>query len=107
MKLTEDFIVLRDRKTGNFLRKIETGDGYLKLNYTFVDDVRFAKVIPYSAYLENKVDVKSLAKLSESEIVRVKAEYTLTYPSGADVPEIINQEHKGPSFEDFLEALLK
>lgn len=53
------------------------------------------------------MDVKLLAKLSESEIVRVQAEYTLTYPSGADVPEIINQEHKGPSFEDFLEALLK
>ncbi|WP_369350426.1 hypothetical protein AB6M97_06275 [Streptococcus hillyeri] len=54
MKLTEDFIVLRNRKTGNFLQKIETGDGYLKLNYTFVNDIRFAKVIPYSAYLKKK-----------------------------------------------------
>ncbi|MGT2911758.1 hypothetical protein ACVR1I_08630 [Streptococcus cameli] len=107
MKLTEDFIVLRDRQRGHFLQKIETRDEYLRLNCTFVDDIRFAKVIPYTAYLQNKADVKMLAKMSEAEIVRVQADYTLTYPNGAYAPEITPTCPKGPEIVDILASIMK
>lgn len=107
MKLTEDFIVLRDRQRGHFLQKIETGDEYLKLNCTLVDDIRYAKLIPYAAYLQNKADVKMLAKLSETEIVRVQAEYALTYPNGTDAPEITPPCPKGPEIVDILASIMK
>ncbi len=84
MKLSSDYIVMRDKQSGHFLNELKNNCSSLATKASFVDDIRGALTMPYNSYLEQKTAVKSLAKVHGVEIIRVKATFELTYPNGGD-----------------------
>lgn len=104
MKISTKYIVLRDRKTGNYLEGIKNHLHSIATCSSFVSDIKDALVMSYDAYLEQKEKIKSLAKINECEIVVVSAELNLTYPNGSDVPKIERKSEK-PDLFDLLRKL--
>lgn len=92
MKISTEYIVLRSRKTGNYLKEIKNHPHSIATCSSFVDDIRAALVMPYTIYLKQKEYVKALAEIAECEIIVVNAELNLTYPNGGDVPKIERKE---------------
>lgn len=85
MKLSNDYIVMRDKQSGHFLNELKNKPCSLATHASFVDDIRGVLTMPYNSYLEQKTAVKALAKVHGMEIVRVKATFDLTYPNGGEV----------------------
>ena len=104
MKLSSDYIVMRDKQSGHFLNELKNKPCSLATHASFVDDIRGALTMPYNSYLEQKTAVKSLAKVHGLEIVRVKATFDLTYPNVGDVQKIERQNTK-PDLFDLLRSL--
>ncbi|MFM9295288.1 hypothetical protein ACIY19_08925 [Streptococcus sp. ST14] len=104
MKLSSDYIVMRDKQSGHFLNELKNNRSSLATKASFVDDIRGALTMPYNSYLEQKTAVKSLAKVHGLEIIRVKATFELTYPNGGDVQKIERQNIK-PDLFDLLRSL--
>lgn len=99
MKILTEYIVLRNRKTGNYLEEIKNQPHSLAVSMSFVDRIQAALMMPYDAYQQQKADIKALAKIAECEIIVVNAELNLTYPNGSDVPEIERKSEKPGLFE--------
>lgn len=104
MKLSSDYIVMRDKQSGHFLNELKNKPCSLATHASFADDIRGALTMPYNSYLEQKTAVKALAKVHGMEIVRVKATFDLTYPSGGEVQKIERQNTK-PDLFDLLRSL--
>lgn len=104
MKLSSDYIVMRDKQSGHFLNELKNKPCSLATNASFVDDIRGALTMPYNSYLEQKTAVKALAKTHGMEIVRVKATFELTYPNGGEVQKI-ERENKNIGLFDLLRSL--
>lgn len=104
MKLSSDYIVMRDKRSGHFLNELKNKRSSLATKAGFVDDIRDALTMPYNSYLEQKTAVKALAKVHGMEIVRVKATFELTYPNGSDVSKI-ERENTKPGLFDLLRSL--
>lgn len=104
MKLSSDYIVMRDKQSGHFLNELKNKRSSLATKASFVDDIRGALTMPYNSYLEQKTAVKSLAKVHGLEIIRVKATFELTYPNDGDVQKIERQNTK-PDLFDLLRSL--
>lgn len=104
MKLSSDYIVMRDKQSGQFLNELKNNRSSLATKASFVDDIRGALTMPYNSYLEQKTALKALAKVHGMEIVRVKATFELTYPNGVDVQKIERQNTK-PDLFDLLRSL--
>ncbi|HFI0250090.1 TPA: hypothetical protein ACGO6U_000445 [Streptococcus suis] len=102
MKISNKLIVLRDKKKGYFMSEIKNNPHSLATKACFVGEIRGALSLPYKYYLEQKSEIKALAKMHECEIILVDAEYTLTYPNGGDVSKIIPKESN--LFDDLMEA---
>lgn len=98
MKLSSDYIVMRDKQNGHFLNELKNKRSSLATQAGFVDDIRGALTMPYDCYLEQKTELKALAKVHGMEIVRVKATFELTYPNGSDVSKIERQNTKSGLF---------
>ena len=104
MKLSSDYIVMRDKRSGHFLNELKNKRSSLATQAGFVDDIRGALTMPYNSYLEQKTAVKALAKVHGMEIVRVKATFDLTYPNGGEVQKI-ERENKNIGLFDLLRSL--
>lgn len=104
MKLSSDYIVMRDKQSRHFLNELKNNRSSLATKASFVDDIRGALTMPYNSYLEQKTAVKSLAKVHGLEIVRVKATFELTYPNGGEVQKI-ERENKNIGLFDLLRSL--
>lgn len=104
MKLSSDYIVMRNKRSGQFLNELKNRRSSLATQAGYVDDIRGALMMPYNDYLKQKTAVKSLAKVHGMEIVRVKATFELTYPNGSDVSKI-ERENTKPDFLDLLRSL--
>lgn len=104
MKLSSDYIVMRDKQSGQFLNELKNKRSSLATQAGFVDDIRGALIMPYDRYLKQKTELKALAKVHGMEIVRVKATFDLTYPNGGDVQKIERQNTK-PDLFDLLRSL--
>ncbi|MGV3079089.1 hypothetical protein ACEE44_02650 [Streptococcus sp. 32226D021BW] len=102
MKISNKLIVLREKKRGYFMESIENNPHSLATKAGFVKEIRGALSLPYEYYLEQKSEIKALAKMHDCEIILVDAEYTLTYPNGGDVSKIIPKESN--LFDDLMEA---
>ncbi|CYY89137.1 phage protein [Streptococcus suis] len=102
MKISNKLIVLREKKRGYFMESIENNPHSLTTKAGFVEEIRGALSIPYKYYLEQKSEIKALAKMHECEIILVDAEYTLTYPNGEEVSKIVPKESN--LFEELMEA---
>lgn len=104
MKLSSDYIVMRDKQSGHFLNELKNKPCSLATQANFVDDIRGALTMPYNSYLKQKTVVKALAKTHGMEIVRVKATFDLTYPNGVEVQKI-ERENKNIGLFDLLRSL--
>lgn len=104
MKLSSDYIVMRDKQSGYFLNELKNKRSSLATHAGFVDDIRGALTMPYNSYLEQKTALKALAKVHGMEIIRVKATFELTYPNGSDVSKI-ERENTKPDLFDLLRSL--
>ena len=104
MKLSSDYIVMRDKQSGHFLNELKNNCSSLATKASFVDDIRGALTMPYNSYLEQKTALKALAKVHGMEIIRVKATFELTYPNGSDVSKI-ERENTKPDLFDLLRSL--
>lgn len=104
MKLSSDYIVMRDKQSGHFLNELKNNRSSLATKASFVDDIRGALTMPYNSYLEQKTALKALAKVHGMEIIRVKATFELTYPNGSDVSKI-ERENTKPDLFDLLRSL--
>ena len=104
MKLSSDYIVMRDKQNGHFLNELKNKRSSLATQAGFVDDIQGALTMPYDCYLEQKTALKALAKTHGMEIVRVKATFDLTYPNGSDVSKI-ERENTKPGLLDLLRNL--
>ena len=104
MKLSSDYIVMRDKQNGHFLNELKNKRSSLATQAGFVDDIRGALTMPYDCYLEQKTKLKALAKVHGMEIIRVKATFELTYPNGSDVSKI-ERENTKPGLLDLLRNL--
>ena len=105
MKISNKLIVLREKKNGYFMAKIKNNPNSLATKAGFVEEIRGALSLPYEYYLEQKSEIKALAKIHDCEIILVDAEYTLTYPNGEEVSKIVPKESN--LFEEFMEAFKK
>ncbi|HFU4060009.1 TPA: hypothetical protein ACGOZ1_001433 [Streptococcus suis] len=74
------------------MESIENNPHSLTTKAGFVEEIRGALSIPYKYYLEQKSEIKALAKMHDCEIILVEVEYTLTYPNGEEVSKIIPKE---------------
>lgn len=104
MKLSSDYIVMRNKKDGYFLNELKNNRSSLATKAGFVDDIQSALTMPYNSYLEQKTAVKALAKVHGMEIVRVKATFDLTYPNGGEVQKI-ECENENIGLFDLLRSL--
>ena len=104
MKLSSDYIVMRDKQSGYFLNELKNKRSSLATQADFVDDIRGALTMPCNSYLEQKTTLKALAKVHGMEIIRVKATFELTYPNGSDVSKI-ERENTKPDLFDLLRSL--
>ena len=104
MKLSSDYIVMRDKQNGHFLNELKNNRSSLATKADFVDDIQRALTMPYNSYLEQKTALKALAKVHGMEIVRVKATFDLTYPNGGEVQKI-ERENKNIGLFDLLRSL--
>lgn len=104
MKLSSDYIVMRNKQNGHFLNELKNKRSSLATQAGFVDDIRGALTMPYDYYLEQKTALKALAKVHGMEIVRVKATFELTYPNGSDVSKI-ERENTKSGLLDLLRSL--
>lgn len=104
MKLSSDYIVMRDKRSGHFLNELKNKRSSLATQAGFVDDIRGALTMPYDCHLEQKTALKALAKVHGMEIVRVKATFDLTYPNGGEVQKI-ERENKNIDLFDLLRSL--
>ena len=102
MKISNKLIVLREKKGGYFMKSIENNPHSLATKAGFVEEIRGALSLPYEYYLEQKSEIKALAKMHECEIILVDAEYTLTYPNGEEFSKIVPKESN--LFEELMEA---
>lgn len=102
MKISNKLIVLRDKKKGYFMSEIKNNPHSLAMKACFVEEIRGALSLPYKYYLEQKSEIKALAKMHECEIILVDAEYTLTYPNGEEFSKIVPKESN--LFEELMEA---
>lgn len=104
MNISTDLIVLRNRKTGSFLQGIKNMENSLATRASFVGEIRGALTLPYDSYLKQRQEVKSMARMHNCEIIRVKAEYELTYPNGS---EVLPVEDRKSSFFNLLKAFME
>ncbi|HFI0084950.1 TPA: hypothetical protein ACGORA_000338 [Streptococcus suis] len=102
MKISNKLIVLRDKKKGYFMSEIKNNPNSLATKACFVGEIRGALSLPYEYYLEQKSEIKALAKMHECEIILVDAEYTLTFPNGEELSKIVPKESN--LFDDLMEA---
>ena len=104
MKLSSDYIVMRNKENGQFLNELKNNRSSLATKAVFVDNIQSALTMPYNSYLEQKTAVKAAAKTHGMEIVRVKATFDLTYPNGGEVQKI-KRENKNIDLFDLLRSL--
>lgn len=93
MKMNQELIVLRRKETGSFLKSFEDR-GTLAYQADYTDNLANALFISLEKYEEDKMQFKNMAKIFDCEVVKVKAEYKLTYPNGSEVQEIKIQPDK-------------
>ncbi|MFM0714214.1 hypothetical protein P7J19_08460 [Streptococcus suis] len=103
MKISNKLIVLREKEKGYFMASLENNPHSLTTKADFVKEIRGALSLPYKYYLEQKSEIKALAKMHDCEIILVDAEYTLTYPNGEEVSKIVPRESN--VFDELMEAI--
>lgn len=106
MKLTEKYIVFRDKKTGNFLQDYNSR-GTLAYDANYIDTILKAAPMSFEQFAAEKEQYEALAKVFDCEIVVVEATYDLKHLNGEDAKEIEMSEEakRKAAFSAFLNML--
>lgn len=107
MKKTETFIVLRNKKTGNFLSK------YKSKEQTLAYSVEYTEILARAAKNEveaTKVQIEDFAKLANAlncELLEVTATYDLKTLDGEEPEDLTDktENSKSESLKKFLAML--
>lgn len=107
MKKTETFIVLRNKKTGNFLLKYKSKDQTLAYSAEYTKELKRAAKNEVGA---TKIQIEDFAKLANAlncELLEVTATYELKTLGGEEPEELIEgTETLGEEeFKRFLKML--
>lgn len=111
MKKTENFIVLRNINTGDYIQNYKNNEGAFTFSAQLTENIQDAatNLIDSLKVIENDgQDLKALAKGLGCEILVVEAEYTLKTLDGEEPKNLIDEieEAKRKHFENFLRGLL-
>lgn len=87
MKLTEKYIVFRNKETGAYLDEYKN-EGTLAYKASYIGEIKHAKTMSFEAFEEQRQQVELLAKTMECEILVVDATYDLKQLNGEDAKEI-------------------
>lgn len=87
MKLTEKYIVFRNKETGAYLVDYKN-EGTLAYTANYIREIKHAKTMDFEAFEEQREQVELLAKTMECEILVVDATYDLKQLNGEDAKEI-------------------
>ena len=106
MKLTEKYIVFRDKETGDFLQDYKSR-GTLAYDANCIDSILKAAPMSFEQFAKEKEQYESLAKVFDCEIVVVEATYDLKQLNGEDAEEIEMSEEakRKAAFSEFLNML--
>ena len=87
MKLTEKYIVFRDKETGNFLQDYNSR-GTLAYDANYIDTILKAAPMSFEMFEKEKESHEALAKAFDCEIVVVEATFNLKCTNGKVAKEI-------------------
>lgn len=87
MKLTEKYIVFRNKETGAYLVDYKN-EGTLAYTANYIREIKHAKTMDFEAFEEQREQVELLAKTMECEILVVDATYDLKQLNGEDAKEM-------------------
>ena len=105
MKLTEKYIVFRNKKAGAYLVDYKSqGTLAYESNYTW--DIKRAALISFESFEEQRKQMKLLAETMGCEVLVVEATYNLKHLNGEDAKEIEKEPTvNGKSIFDVLSEL--
>ena len=95
MKKTENFIVLRDKNTGEYIQNYKNNEGAFTFSARLTSEIQDAatNLIDSLEVVGNAgQDLKALAQGLGSEILVVEAEYTLKMLDGSEPKELTKKE---------------
>lgn len=106
MKLTEKYIVFRNKETGAYLVDYKN-EGTLAYTANYIREIKHAKTMSFEAFEEQREQVELMAKVFDCEILVVEATYGLKQLNGEDAKEIEMTEEakRTAAFRSFLDML--
>ncbi len=93
MKLTEKYIVFRNKETGAYLVDYKN-EGTLAYTANYIREIKHAKTMGFEAFEEQREKVELLAKTMECEILVVETTYDLKHLNREDAKEIEMSEEE-------------
>lgn len=87
MKLTEKYIVFRNKETGAYLVEYKN-EGTLAYESGYIREIKHAKTMSFEAFEKQREKVELMAKVFDCEILVVEATYDLKHLNGEDAREI-------------------
>ena len=108
MKHTNKFAVLRNKKSGTFLKEYKSKKGTFAYSADYTDDLKRAAKNELKAIESQKEDFEKLAKALDCEILVVEAEYTLKTLDGEEPKDLTDEieSAKRKHYENLLRGLL-
>ena len=109
MKHTNKFAVLRNKKSGTFLKEYKSKKGTFAYSVDYTNDLKQAAKNVLKAIEDQKEEFKKLANAFDCEILVVEAEYTLKTLDGNEPEDLTEsiEEAKKETFKNLLEMLVK
>lgn len=109
MKHTNKFAVLRNKKSGTFLKEYKSKKGTFAYSVDYTNDLKQAAKNVLKAIEDQKEEFEKLANALNCEILVVEAEYTLKTLYGNEPEDLTEsiEEAKKETFKNLLEMLVK
>ena len=109
MKHTNKFAVLRNKKSGTFLKEYKSKKGTFAYSVEYTNDLKQAAKNVLKAIEDQKEEFEKLANALDCEILVVEAEYTLQTLDGNEPEDLIEsiEEAKKETFKNLFEMLVK
>lgn len=109
MKHTNKFAVLRNKKSGTFLKEYKSKKGTFAYSVDYTNDLKQAAKNVLKAIEDQKEEFEKLANALNCEILVVEAEYTLKTLDGNEPEDLTEsiEEAKKETFKNLLEMLVK
>lgn len=109
MKHTNKFAVLRNKKSGTFLKEYKCKKGTFAYSVDYTNDLKRAAKNGLKAIENQKEDFEKLANALDCEILVVEAEYILKTLDGNEPEDLTEsiEKAKKETFKNLLEMLVK